>query len=113
MYACPEQTIHWIGQAGDEGMDADGRTAGSDGGGGPESSDPRLRRAGWAWVVLDHLGKVIGGARGTLDATTQTVYCAELYGALHCILHTRGTLSSTSITKRLGTASNAYGKDGN
>ena len=59
-------------------------TAGSDGSGGAHGRDPRLRRAGWSWVILRGDGGVIGSTSGGLAGDeAQTVPRAELYAATH------------------------------
>ena len=68
-------------------------TAGSDGRRGTISADPRLRRIGWAWVVLNKHGTVLGGASGGLPGEVQTVLRAELFGAWHCLVHTNGHIT--------------------
>ena len=58
----------------------------TDGSGGKFSSDPRLRRCGWAWVCPQHNSNKIAkhGARGSLDGK-QTVPRAELRAILECL----------------------------
>ena len=69
----PEDRTEWIGAATEDGtlsVDTHGSSqsnpliAGSDGSGGKHGTDPRLRRVGWSWVVLQADGRMLAGATG-------------------------------------------------
>ena len=69
-----------------------------DGSGGLKSSDPRLRRAAWAWVLLEvRFGRPTGCVRrtstGNLPGRRQTVNRAELMALLHFLQSTCGNAS--------------------
>ena len=67
------------------------RCGGSDGSGGLYTSDPRLRRAGWSWVLVDQDYKIVLAAYGTLPGKRQTVPRAELQALLHFTQNTQGS----------------------
>ncbi len=63
-----------------------GMTIATDGSGGAFSSDPRLRRCGWGFMVLDGAGQEVCPGRGPLLGWRQTVPLAEL-AAVRALLH--------------------------
>ena len=66
-----------------------GCVIGSDGGGGEESSDPRLRRCGWGFVVLRGAQYLAWGL-GPLPCDLQTVPAAELFAITRAVQLTTG-----------------------
>ena len=63
----------------------------TDGSGGRSSSDKRLRRCGWAWVVPKPGSnrQALYGARGSMEGK-QTVPRAELTALLTCLMDIKG-----------------------
>ena len=61
---------------------------GTDGSGGANSQDPRLRRCGWGFVVLGSDESVIAQGRGPLPGWRQTVPLAELTAVQAAVLST-------------------------
>jgi hypothetical protein len=95
----PEHRIEWIGELVKDGtlmIDTHGSSkseplfAGSDGSGGKHGTDPRLRRVGWSWAVLQANGRILAGASGGLTGKAQTVPRAELFAAVHFLEHVVG-----------------------
>jgi hypothetical protein len=65
--------------------------AATDGSGGPDTRDPRLRRAGWGLAVGSQDCAIpIGWLFGALPGVQQTVPRAELYALVQLALHTDG-----------------------
>jgi hypothetical protein len=70
-----------------------GMVAGTDGSGGPNSADPRVRRCGWGFTLLSPEGTQLAAASGPLDYWKQTVPLAELAAVTALLLCTVGDLT--------------------
>ena len=62
-------------------------TIGSDGSGGPHSSDARLRRVGWSWAALNAAEEVFASIADGVTGKVQTVPRSELVAAVHFVTH--------------------------
>ena len=71
----------------------DGAVIGTDGSGGPHSADPRIRRCGWAFVIMGSDHSTIASGRGPLLCWRQTVPLAELDAARVALLCTKGPVT--------------------
>ncbi len=71
-----------------------------DGSGGPFSADPRLRRCGWGWCIIEATTNSswapVSARFGALPGQRQTVNRSELYALLDAVLATRGALRYTT-----------------
>jgi len=68
-----------------------GLVGGSDGSGGMYPTDPRRRRVGWSWAIIDPKGVAVASAMGGLEDKWQTVSRSELAAAIHFLSHTTGS----------------------
>ena len=66
---------------------------GTDGSGGPQSADPRIRRCAWGFSILSPEGRVMASGSGPLDYWKQLVPLAELAAATAVALCTVGDLT--------------------
>ena len=64
----------------------------TDGSGGPFSSEPRLRRCGWAFVAMDVDGDIVAQGWGPLEGWRQTVPLSELEAATQLAASIQGDL---------------------
>jgi ribonuclease HI len=71
----------------------EGAVIGTDGSGGPHSAEPRLRRCGWGFVVLDHNLETIATGQGPLHYHKQTVPLSELEAVKVAVLSTQGNIT--------------------
>eukprot|EP00973_Karenia_brevis_P017163 2357063-Karenia_brevis.AAC.1 len=68
----------------------------TDGSVGTRSSDPRLRRCGWAWIInssnggIGHSPVAYHGEYGTMDGK-QTVPRAEIIAVIRALLNVKAT----------------------
>ncbi len=70
-----------------------GAVLATDGSGGTFSSEPRLRRCGWGFAILDPSGNLLASGSGPLTSWRQTVPLAELEAATQLALSTKGDLT--------------------
>ncbi len=68
----------------------EGAVMGKDGSGGTHSSDPRIRRCGWAFAIVGDDLRVLASGRGPLLCWRQTVPLSELDAARIALLCTTG-----------------------
>ena len=64
-----------------------------DGSGGPQASDARYRRCGWAWTVLDPAGHVAASKRGPLAGPRQSSNRAEIQAFISAVRSSRGPMT--------------------
>ena len=59
-------------------------TAGTDGSGGAFATEPRRRKVGWGWVILNQRGAIVAGAHGGVEGK-QSVPRAEMQAIRHLL----------------------------
>ncbi len=64
----------------------------TDGSGGPFTSEPRLRRCGWAFVAMDEDGSIVAQGWGPLEGWRQTVPLSEREAATQLAASIQGDL---------------------